>query len=118
MRLTDLFYFENDCTAERVSRSLLGTADHPRNRLDFFDLGSAPRRSRGSGEDETRGGRTPGRFPVGRAERPQNRPGEPGAKTPRGSKKTRFYFVARGKLGALRAPSFSYWTALSEGRTY
>ena len=39
------------------------------------------------------GGRVSGRFPVGRPERRRDRPVEPGAKNPRPSEKTRFYFV-------------------------
>ena len=63
---------------------------HPRSRLDFFDFGSAPSGPRGEGEGESRGGRVPGRFPVGRAERRRDRPCEAGAKRPAGRKKHDF----------------------------
>ena len=65
----------------------------PRNSLDFFDFGSAPRarRGEGNGEGETRGRRVSGRLYLGRAE--GHRPCEAGTKTPRRSKKKRFYSV-------------------------
>ena len=66
----------------------------PAKLTGFFDIGTAPRRSRGEGEGEARGERIiTGRFSVSRAERRRDRPREAGAKTPRLSTKTRFYFI-------------------------
>jgi len=79
-RLTALFFVEwlsrrpgfTTCPARRSRRG------HPQNWLHCFDHESAPRRPRGWGEGETRGGRPSGWFPVGRAARRRDRPGESG----------------------------------------
>ena len=59
---------------------------HSPIRRDYFDFGSALCRPLGSNEGNTRGGRALGQFPVARAERRRDRPGETRAKPPVGRK--------------------------------
>ena len=94
-----VFFFEEACLPERVSGSPLGTAEpggSPTKLNRFFQLWerAAPATGRGRGRDSR--GAPPERFPVSRAERLRDRPGEPEVKTPRRLNKTRFYLVIQG----------------------